>query len=373
VRFSGRLPATDATTLNALGRLLSEKRRAGTNLLDLTLSNPTAAGIIYPEAEILAALAPPEALRYAPDPRGLESARVAVGGAAADDVLLTASTSEAYAYLFKLLCDPGDVVLMPEPSYPLFAYLTALEGVQAAPYRLAYDGAWHIDFASLEENVAKARAILVVSPNNPTGSYLKRGELERLGSYGLPLIVDEVFADYPLDVPADAVSRVARPDSPVLTFGLGGLSKSAGLPQLKLGWIVVGGAGRAEALERLELIADSYLSVATPVQLAAPRLVAAGATIRQSILARVRRNRDALAVRLPPALELLPAEAGWSAIVRFPATRTDEELALALLRDRDTLVQPGYFFDMPAGTFLVISLLPEPHVFDAGVAAIVQL
>jgi len=374
VRFSGRLSQISAATEpNAWTRLLLEKRAAGARLLDLTLSNPTETGIAYPEDAIRAALGPDGALRYQPDPRGLRSAREAVAaaaGAPVEDVLLTVSTSEAYSYLLKLFCNPGDAVLVPEPSYPLFEHLTALEGVAAAPYRLAYDGAWHIDFSTVRAGAA--RAIIVVSPNNPTGSYLKTGELARLAALGLPLIVDEVFADYPLAPPSDAVHLAARPNAPVLTFSLGGLSKSAGLPQLKLGWIVAGGPGRAAALDKLELIADCYLSVATPVQLAAPKLLALGAEVRDAIRARVRRNRDALAARLPPSLTLLPAEAGWSAILRFPATRSDEELALALLRDHDTLVHPGYFFDLTGGTFLVVSLLPTPEMFDAGTAAIIQ-
>lgn len=382
MRFSGRLEAFNAggqaggTLTNALGRLLGDKRRAGHAILDLTVSNPTTVGIPYPEAEILAALAPREALAYAPDPRGLRSARAAVAADSSDpdDVLLTASTSDAYAYLVKLLCDPGDVVLAPEPSYPLFSMLAALEGVVLEPYHLRYDGAWHIDFDSVTL-ASRPRAILVVSPGNPTGACLEADELARLSGYGIPLIVDEVFAGYRRDAGAgfaQAFVPAARPESPVLTFSLGGLSKSAGLPQLKLGWIIAGGRDRAAALERLELIADTYLSVATPVQLAAARLIELGAGVRTAIRARVRHNRDHLAARLPPELTLLAAQAGWSAIVRFPDIESDEELALRLLRERSVLVQPGYFYDLTGGTFIVLSLLGEPDLFAAGVAAILS-
>jgi aspartate/methionine/tyrosine aminotransferase len=373
--YSSRLRFT--TEPNALTALLEARRRAGASILDLTVSNPTLAEIPYPSEDIRTALADPGLLRYEPTPRGLASARAAVAaeaGVAPDDVLLTASTSESYAYLFKLLCDPGDSVLAPEPSYPLFSYLTALEGVELVPYPLVFDGAWHIDLAALEAaRGPRTRAILVVSPNNPTGSYLKVDELRRLETLGLPLIVDEVFAGYPaIDDPGRVVGA-ARAAEAGLVFSLGGLSKSAGLPQLKLGWIVGGGPGRAAALERLDLIADSYLSVATPVMLALPRLLDLGAEVRARIQERVARNRAALAARLPPSTTLLPSEGGWSAVLRFPATRTDEEMALTLLGEHDTLVQPGYFFDFPRGTFIVVSLLPPPACFDAGIEAMLKL
>lgn len=360
----------------------------GAALLDLTESNPTRVGLPYPADALLQALAPPELARYEPAPRGLPSARAAVAarhGCAPDDVLLTASTSEAYSYLFKALCDPGDAVLAPQPSYPLFDYLAALEGVELVTYPLRYDGAWHIDLPALEQALAaapRARAILVVSPNNPTGSYLTRDELARLAALaaarGLVLVADEVFAEYPAD-DAAAPARVTclAAETPVLGFSLGGLSKSAGLPQLKLGWIVAGGpaADRAAALERLELVADSYLSVATPVMLAAPRLLELGDRVRAAILARVRANRAWLHERLPRggAVEPLPAEGGWTATLRFPATRTDEELALAALRDHDVVAHPGYFFDYPRGTYLIVSLLPEPDRFRAGIDTLASL
>jgi len=359
-KFAGR---SALGTRNALALQLDEKRRAGTSLTDLTLSNPTLAGFDYPP-DLLGALADRRGLVYAPDPRGLREARAAIGDP--DDVILCASTSEAYSWLFKLLCDPGDAVLAPRPSYPLFDQLAALEGVALATYRLAYDGAWHIDFPSLQEALTpRTRAILLVSPNNPTGSYLTSEELARLveiaGARELALVLDEVFAERAHAVPDGA-----------LTFRLGGLSKSAGLPQLKLAWIVASGPRKREALERLELIADAYLSVSTPVQLALPRILStAGAGIRAQILDRVHANRALIAARVAGTpLTLLHGEAGWSAILRAPATRTDEELALALLRDHDVLVYPGYFFDLDGGTFLVVSLLAPPADLERGLDAI---
>jgi aspartate/methionine/tyrosine aminotransferase len=352
--FSKR--STFPTEENELSRLRAARPQA----IDLTLSNPTAAGLDYPPG-LLDALADPAGLRYAPDPRGLRSAREAIAGDRADDVILCASTSEAYGWLFKLLCDPGDQVLAPRPSYPLFDYLAALEGVELVPYDLQYDGAWHLGPLP---SAPRARAVLVVSPNNPTGNVLARDELRAIERLGLPVISDEVFAPYtpePLSVADEAR---------VLAFSLGGLSKSAALPQLKLAWIRAGGPepARREALARLELIADTYLSVSTPVQLAAPRLLAAAAALRAQIAARVAANRALLQAAAPPAVTVLPADGGWYAVLRFPATETDEALALRLLRDHDVHVHPGYFFDFGPGTWLVVSLLPPPDVFAAGVA-----
>jgi aspartate/methionine/tyrosine aminotransferase len=361
--FSGRV---SLGIRNALSALLDERRPT----IDLTVSNPTRVGIEYPR-ELIDALADARGLVYEPSARGLRAAREAIGGGRVDpdDIVLCASTSEAYSWLFKLLCDPGDAVLVPEPSYPLFAQLAALEAVTLAPYPLAYDGAWHIDLPSLRVP-ARARAIVAVSPNNPTGSYLRQEELARLAATGLPLVVDEVFADYPLDDAARVTLAAAEPAP--LIFSLGGLSKSVGLPQLKLAWIVAGGERRRDALERLEHIADGYLSVATPVQLAAPRLLEAGAAIRARILARVRDSRARIAARVAgTAVTLLHAEGGWSAILRCPAVRTDEELALALLREHGVLVHPGYFFDLD-GTHLVVSLLTPPGDLARGLDAILS-
>ena len=372
--FSSRLPPHAET--NRLTLTLAAMRERGDEIIDLTESNPTKAGLPYPEA-LLAPLADPRALRYEPHPLGLASARAAVAadqarrGATIDPahVVLTASTSEAYTWLFKLLCDPGECVLVPRPSYPLFEHLTRLEGVRAAPYDLEYHGRWEIDFGSLSHAPADARAILVVSPNNPTGSYVSAHEFERLqafcGDRGCALVADEVFVDYPLEAVKPATDLAAH--AGVLAFTLGGLSKSCGLPQLKLGWIVVGGpvAPREQAIAAIELIADSFLSVATPVQAAAPELLRRATMIREAIHARIRRNLDCArrAAAPVPACEVLRAEGGWCVVVRIPARQTEEQFVIQLLENERILVHPGYFFDFPSEAFVVASLLPAEDLF----------
>lgn len=370
---------------NRLARALEARRRAGAVLHDLTESNPTAAGLHYPD-DLLDALTDPAALRYAPDPRGLRLAREAVAAdyarrgfeLSAERLLLTASTSEAYAFLFKLLCDPGDVVLVPRPSYPLFEYLAQLEALRVERYTLAYDGEWHFDLPALEASLpARTRALVLVNPNNPTGSYLKRDEAERLfalcAARGLALVSDEVFADYAFAPDPRRLASLAR-DGPALCFSLGGLSKSCGLPQLKLGWIAVSGppALRDEALARLEIVADTYLSVSTPVQHAAPRLLARLSELQAPIAERVTRNlaqlRGALE-RSSPAT-LLGVEGGWYAVLRVPATVSEEERVVRLVEEQGVLVHPGFFFDFPHEAFLVLSLLTPEEVFAAGVAAV---
>jgi alanine-synthesizing transaminase len=383
--FSKRIPPNPAA--NALSRRLAALHDAGQTWADLTESNPTRAGLDYP-ADLLAPLADRRGLAYEPHPFGLPSAREAVARdhlrrdarVDADRVILTASTSEAYSWLFKLLCSPGENVLVPRPSYPLFEHLTRLEGIEAVPYDLEYHRRWQIDDRSLRKRLsAGTRAVLLVSPNNPTGSFVTRGELEWLCGFcaerGLAIVADEVFADYPLDAPADAVTDVALRCS-TLTFSLGGLSKSIGLPQLKLGWIVVGGEphARAGALGALEFIADSYLSVGTPVQIAAAELLARGGGIRAVILERARGNLAALR-RIAshfPAATVLACEGGWYAVVRVPSTRSEEDLVLDLLERERVLVHPGYFFDFPYEAFVVVSLLPRPDVFADASARMLQ-
>jgi aspartate/methionine/tyrosine aminotransferase len=409
--FSLRLPWDRPE--NGLATLEQRKRADGAPLVDLTESNPTRVDLPYPEAELRQALAPAGLARYEPAPRGLARAREAVSrehrrrghDIAPERIVLTASSSESYAFLFKLLASPGDAILIPEPSYPLFEYLAHLEGVRTFGYRLTYDGSWQIDFASLEAAHAHAsasgaapRAVVIVSPNNPTGSCVGRGELPSLaafcGAHGLPVISDEVFADYRFRAGRDGArggdgSRApdclaAAPElcAETLVLSLGGLSKACGLPQLKLGWIVAGGPAAIvePALARLDLIADTYLSVGTPVQLALPRLLELGAGIRDAIAERVRGNRARLVAALAPGspCTLLEAEGGWSAIVRVPAVAaepgaasSDESWAIALLREDDVLVHPGYLYDMPPGAYLVLGLLPRPEVFAAGIARVV--
>jgi hypothetical protein len=382
VTFSRRLAWM--TEENAMAHAEAERRAAGLPILDLTLSNPTAAELPYPTAALAQAFANPAIATYQPSPRGLLQARQLVAGDYArrgatvpvEDIVLTASSSESYALLFKLLGNPGQTVLVPEPSYPLFDYLTALEGLLPRPYRLAFDGRWHVDFASLD--LADVAAIVVVSPNNPTGSYLSEEDCDRLAGlaaeHDLAIIADEVFADFPIAPAPDAVTAMAKRDLPALTFSLGGLSKASGLPQMKLGWIAATGPAAIvePALHNLDLIADSYLSVGTPVQVALPKLLELGGDLRSAIHARILRNRQALATRIGPSspCTLLAAEAGWSAIVRVPEVMSDEAWALHLLREQGVLVQPGYFFDLSLGATLVVSLLGPPAAFDQGIEAV---
>lgn len=381
--FSARLP--DHTRPNAVTMAVASLDARGITFVDLTASNPTRAGLAYPDG-LLDALGARRAMTYVPEPLGLLSARQAVAadaarrGAAVDpkQVVLTASTSEAYSWLFKLLCNPGDAVLVPQPSYPLFDHLTRLESVQAFPYALEYHGRWSIDFARIEAAPATTRAVLVVSPNNPTGSYVSAAEVGRLAACcrerGWALIADEVFADFPLEETAPLTDLASRLD--VLTFTLGGASKSLGLPQVKLGWIVCGGAPeiRADAIARLELIADTFLSVGTPVQVAAPVLLRDGAVVRAAVHARVRANlaQAHSAVRAHPACEVLRTEGGWSAVIRVPALRTEDELVLDLLQQERVLVHPGYFFDFGHEAFIVVSLLPPEDVFADAIARVVR-
>ncbi|BDC50371.1 aminotransferase [Bryobacterales bacterium F-183] len=349
MRFSQRL--NWHAPVNEIARRVAERPP----LYDLTESNPTRAGFAYPSS-VLEAFANPRALQYVPDARGLAEVRALVG---AD--FLTASSSESYSYILKLLCDPGDEILVPRPSYPLFDYLAHLDSVRTVQYPLFYDHGWHVDIGALRAAVTeRTRAIVIVNPNNPTGSYLKPRELEDLEALGLPLISDEVFACYPLtDEPrVTCVAAVSK----VLSFSLGGLSKEAGMPQMKLGWIRVGGEGREAAVERLELIADTYLSAGTPVQLAAHALLNCG--VREQIHERVRAN-----LALVP--EALHAEGGWYAILRLPPVRTEDEWVLHLLDAHGVYAQPGYYFDFDSSApHAVVSLLTLPEVFAAGMAKI---
>jgi alanine-synthesizing transaminase len=349
-----------------LNRITAARQRRGADILDLTESNPTRAAIDYPLDELSEIFARAARAPYSPDPRGLASAREALGGG---DVILTASTSEAYSFLFKLLCNPGDEVVTAIPSYPLFEHLSALESVTLRPFALEFHQRWEFDIARVREAVnSRTRAIVVVNPNNPTGSFVTADEQQALAELGLPIISDEVFLDYPLD---SRGSSFARDD--VLTFTLGGLSKSAGLPHYKLGWIRVSGPGKEQALAALELIADNFLSVATPVQVALPHILAIAPRIRAAISERTRRNLAQLRSTSPPSATVLPVEGGWSAVVRVPATESDEDFAVRLIERHGVVVHPGYFFDFPADGYLVISLLTEPGTFDEGVRRIMDI
>ncbi|MBI2945111.1 MAG: pyridoxal phosphate-dependent aminotransferase [Candidatus Wallbacteria bacterium] len=368
---------------NELALEVGRRRSLGAPLLDLTVSNPTAAGIEYPTDRIAAALALTAGAVYRPDARGLSRAREAVSADYArrgvdvgpNRILLTASTSESYAFLFKLLCDPGDTVLVPVPSYPLFEHLAALECVEAVPYPLVYHGSWRLDLEALASAVdARSRAVIVVNPNNPTGSFLRPEELQGLqllaARHGLAIVADEVFACYDWSGARDQLPELCG-DLPALTFCLGGLSKAAGLPQMKLGWLIARGPAPLveAALSRLELVADTFLSVGTPVQEAAAALLEAGEEIRGRITERCRANLRALPglMRGHPACEALPVEGGWSCVLRLPRTCGDEERVLGLVREDGVLVHPGYFFDFANEGYVVASLLTNPAAFREGI------
>jgi aspartate/methionine/tyrosine aminotransferase len=370
---------------NALSQALARATAQSKRILDLTESNPTHAGIAYDEASILSALALPSggapALSYEPQPFGLWSARLAVarhlseGGPPVDAgrIVLTASTSEAYAFLFKLLTDPGDEVLVPRPSYPLLDHLARIESVRCVPYRLAYDGAWHLDVASVRAAVsARTRALVVVQPNNPTGSHLTIAELDALAALDLPIVSDEVFSNYAL-ADATPVPSALSASAPLI-FSLGGLSKLAGLPQVKLAWMAVGGAPAqvAAALGRLELIADTFLSVGTPVQLAAGALLAARGTAEQSIRTRTRTNLSIARRNVAgSAVSVLDVKAGWYATLRLPRTRPEEAWAIGLVEDAGVYAHPGHFFDFEDEAYLVVSLLTPESIFEEGMRRVV--
>lgn len=365
-----------------------EARVSGQPLFDLTLSNPTRCGFLYPGAPLLDPLHNPASLIYDPQPLGLLSARKAVTeyytghGAfvSAEQLVLTASTSESYSFLFRLLCDPGDEVLIAQPSYPLFDFLAALDDVTLRPYPLFFDHGWWIDFAQLERRITgRTRALIVVHPNNPTGHWTRHPERLRLeqlcAAHGLALIVDEVFLDYPI-APGDPHARsFAVGPHPALTFVLSGLSKIAGLPQMKAAWMAVFGPESAltEALGRLEIIADTFLSMSTPVQLAAPHWLASSAHIQQQILTRVRHNLDllqAFAAHLPEKLRVIPPEAGWAAVLSLPSCGGDITCVERLIREQRVILHPGAFYGMPERNRAVASLLVQPETLQAALERI---
>jgi aspartate/methionine/tyrosine aminotransferase len=368
---------------------MEEARASGQKILDLTVSNPTEAGI-RPDAEIvLGALANPEAMHYDPQPRGLLAARQAVcryyreahGVFDLDPerVILTTSTSETYSYVLRLLCNPGDEVFVPKPSYPLFEFLADLADVKLVPYPLLYDHGWQIDFDSLyKAATARSRAVILVHPNNPTGSYVSAAETLALNTFcrdhGLALIVDEVFLDYSHDG-TRRCSFVTNAEA--LTFTLSGASKISALPQMKLAWVGTSGPKDlvAEAGARLEIIADTFLSMNAPVQLAAPVLLDQRRQIQPILLDRLRANLAELDRQLascPSCMRLL-VEGGWYAVLRVPVLGSDEDLAIRLLREGSVSVHPGHFYDFPTEGHLVLSLITEPVDFREGVARLLQL
>jgi aspartate/methionine/tyrosine aminotransferase len=366
---------------NRLALALAAARARGVSLVDLTAGNPTTAGIPYDD-RVWRALSPREPCVYEPEPFGLESARTSIAAlwrergieVHAQNVLVTASTSEAYAFAFKLLCDPGDEVLVPAPSYPLLEHLATLDSVSLVSYPLVYEGGFSIDLASLRRAVTpRTRAIVVVSPNNPTGSYVKRGELAALGELGLPLISDEVFAEYPL---SDDVGRARSvlDESRVLVCALDGLSKLAALPQVKLAWMTLGGPPDVvrEARARLELVADTFLSPSTLAQAALPELLSTRGVARDAIRARLVRNLATLVARCAGSpVTALAVEGGWYAVLRLPYVASDEDWALAFI-EAGVSVHPGYFYDFVGPPHAVVSLLVPEMEFAEGVERLLR-
>jgi aspartate/methionine/tyrosine aminotransferase len=369
---------------NPLAEALARHRAQGRKLLDLSASNPTECGLRYDGPSLLKALLNPGSLHYRPDPRGLESARQAVcdyyaahrHAVAAEDIILTASTSEAYSFVFRLLCNPGDEVLIPAPSYPLFDFLADIQDVKVARYPLFYDHGWHIDFHALEQAVtARTRAVIVVHPNNPTGHFTKPEEVERLNqicaAQDMAVIADEVFLNFYLQ----AMPMTFAANAGALTFTMSGLSKICGLPQMKLAWLAVSGPKelKQDALARLELIADTYLSPGTPIQLAAPALLAQRQVFQEQLMARVRKNLAQLDVQLAKQAicTRLEVEGGWYATLRIPALRPDEDLAVKLLEQQGIYLHPGHFFGFPGDGYLIVSLITPEDEFAEGVARII--
>ena len=373
---------------NRFTQALAEVRATGTKIVDLTVSNPTRVGIRYHEKVILDALANPAAMDYDPQAKGLREAREAVAayyreqpkisGFDPEHLILTTSTSEGYSFVFRLLCNAEDELLVPKPSYPLFEFLADLEDVRLAPYPLLYDHGWQIDFHSLEKAVTpRTRGVVVVHPNNPTGSYVQAHELRWLnefcGNRGLAVIADEVFLDYAHDE-KKRLSFAQNRD--ILTFTLSGLSKICGLPQMKVAWVAVNGpeAKVTDALARLEIISDTYLSMNAPIQWATPALLKQRSSIQEQLHHRIGSNLAELERQLAgqSSCERLRLEGGWYAILRVPATRPDEDLAIELLRQKSVLAHPGHFYDFPNDGYLVLSLISTTTEFRDGVCRILE-
>jgi alanine-synthesizing transaminase len=372
---------------NRLTRALAEHRARGKSLVDLTASNPTECGFDYSQQAILDALRNPAALHYEPDPKGLFTARQAVASyyrslgneVSADDLILAASTSEAYSYVFRTLCNPGDEILTPAPSYPLFSFLADIQDVKLVRYPLIYDHGWQIDFHALEQAVTcRTRGVIVVNPNNPTGHFSTPEDIAKLNQIslgrGMAIIADEVFLDFALN-PSE--QRSFASNTFALTFLMSGLSKISGLPQMKIAWLLTIGPAklRLEALARLEVIADTFLTMNTPAQLAAPAFLEMRHGLQEQLMTRVRRNLGELDRQLAnqKCCSRLEMEGGWYAVVRVPATRSDEELAIELLSARGVYVHPGHFYDFPTDGYLVLSLITTEKDFAEGVKLLLSV
>lgn len=377
---------------NAYTRAMHRRRESGKPIFDLTVSNPTECGFQYDESAILSAIADPAALRYEPEPKGLLKARAAVAQyyheknvearVDLEGLILTTGTSEAYSFLFRLLCEAGDEIVIAQPSYPLFEFLATIHDVKLRPFRLAYDHGWQIDFAALIDAMSpRTRAIALVHPNNPTGHFVSRSEAEQLQELCLKreiaLVIDEVFLDYKIPF-ADTRKKHGSFafGARSLTFVVSGLSKIAGLPQMKVGWIAAAGPDALvrEAIARLEIIADTYLSLNAPIQHALPTLLAQRGAMQPQITQRIEENLRTLDEKLErqELVSRLESEGGWCTVLRVPAVQPDEELAIRLLEDYSVLAHPGHFYDFPGEGYLVVSLLTPVEEFGEGARAIIQ-
>jgi alanine-synthesizing transaminase len=372
---------------NHLSEALAQHRAANKLLLDLTVSNPTECGFLYDRGSILQALANPASLSYNPEPKGMLSAREGIAeyysahGIAIppENVILTTSTSEAYSFTFRILCSPGDQVLIPEPSYPLCSFLADIHDVKLVSYPLLYDHAWQIDFHALQQAVTpRTRGIIVVNPNNPTGHFCKADEIQKLNevcsSSRIAIIADEVFLDFHLETkrpPSFAANNTS------LTFTMSGLSKIAGLPQMKAAWLLTSGPEelKAPALSRLEVIADTFLSTNTPIQLAIPRFLELRHGFQNQLMARIRRNLAKLDAQLAAqsSCSRLEVEGGWYTVLRVPVTRPDEDLAVELLNTQGIYVHPGHFYDFPTDGYLIVSLITPAESFDEGIRRLLSV
>lgn len=371
-------------TPNRLSEALARHRTSGKPLWDLTISNPTECGFAYDDQEIRSALASPGVLCYEPDPRGMRSARSAVANYYSDrgtpveiaDIFLATGTSEAYSLAFRMLCNPGDEILIPAPSYPLFDYLADIHDVKLSRYPLLYDDGWQIDFHALEQLIGeRTRALIVVHPNNPTGHFTKEQEVKHLNElcirHDMALIADEVFLDFALQ--GDRAQTLVA-NSPVLTLTASGLSKISGLPQMKSAWLIANGPQevKAQALARLEVIADTYLSMNAPVQLAMPAFLAQRQKFQNQLIERVRKNLAEFdrQLRLQHACSRLRIEGGWYAVLRLPMTCEDEEFAISLLHTQNIYVHPGHFYDFADKSYLVLSLITPERNFAESLKAL---
>ena len=374
-------------TTNKLTQALAGHRASGREVLDLSVSNPTECGFRYDQKAIMRALCSPASLEYHPDPKGLEQARRAVAGyyegrggmVKPEEIILTTSTSEAYSYVFRLLCNPGDELLIPTPSYPLFDFLADIQDVKLKRYPLIYDHGWQIDFHGLQQAMTeRTRGVIVVHPNNPTGHFTKPAEMAQLSQIcatrQMTIIADEVFLDFALE---EQRPQSFTSSQEALTFTLSGLSKISGLPQMKFAWLATSGPEnlKTEALSRLEMIADTFLSMNAPVQLAATAFLEQRHSFQSQLMQRVRNNLKELDGQLAAQLHCsrLELEGGWYAVLRVPATRSDEELAIALLQEKDVYVHPGHLYDFHQEGILVVSLITPESVFATGLARLLEV